>query len=467
MVTRLARERRAPRAGPGRRVQGAGRRWRARRRRRGVAELVKARKLPLLVSVNFDPPRPRRPSAAATSEKERREIEEAERNPAELHKAGVAFALVSGLRARLPGRRAQGDRARPARGGGPARDHARAGGSAGRGRPAGQPGGGQDRERRGVVGRAAGQGHEGRRWCSSTARSTSRTEQPDAKPRTRRHADEPRRRRRRTVTRLVRPSRPARRAAQPPPPPHAAARRRSLAICGGTILTVGPQGTIANGTVLIRDGKIAAVGTDVRGSRGRARDRRRRPLRDARHHRRPLPHRHRGRASTSARTSVTAEVRIADVLDQRRRQHLPAARGRRHRRQRAARLLQRDRRPERGHQDALGQAGRSELVFAGAPRGIKFALGENPKRSNFRVPGSSAATRARAWASRSCSATRSARRAGLQARVGRVRAEAQGGAAPASAPVAPAPRPAAGDAARHPRRQGATCTRTATAPTRS
>jgi len=28
-----------------------------------------------------------------------------------------------------------------------------------------------------------------------------------------------------------------------------------------------------------------------------------------------------------------------------------------------------------------------KLLFEGAPRGIKFALGENPKRSNFRVPG--------------------------------------------------------------------------------
>jgi imidazolonepropionase-like amidohydrolase len=31
--------------------------------------------------------------------------------------------------------------------------------------------------------------------------------------------------------------------------------------------------------------------------------------------------------------------------------------------------------------------GPEELLFEGAPRGIKFALGENPKRSNFRVPG--------------------------------------------------------------------------------
>jgi imidazolonepropionase-like amidohydrolase len=59
-----------------------------------VAEIVKARKLPLLVSVNFDPARA--PAfAAPDDDKERQEIADAERNPAELHKAGVSFALVS------------------------------------------------------------------------------------------------------------------------------------------------------------------------------------------------------------------------------------------------------------------------------------------------------------------------------------------------------------------------------------
>jgi imidazolonepropionase-like amidohydrolase len=65
-----------------------------------VADLVKARKLPLLVSVNFDPPG----SAPAgfggfggTDEDEQRsEIEDAKKNPAALEKAGVRFALVSG-----------------------------------------------------------------------------------------------------------------------------------------------------------------------------------------------------------------------------------------------------------------------------------------------------------------------------------------------------------------------------------
>jgi imidazolonepropionase-like amidohydrolase len=61
-----------------------------------VASLVKARKLPLLVTVNFDPPKAARNFGGEDEEKEKREIEEAEKNPAELAKAGVSFALVSG-----------------------------------------------------------------------------------------------------------------------------------------------------------------------------------------------------------------------------------------------------------------------------------------------------------------------------------------------------------------------------------
>jgi imidazolonepropionase-like amidohydrolase len=60
-----------------------------------VAELVKTRKLPLLVGVNFDPPRAPTLFGTPDDEKERQDIEEAERNPAELHKAGASFALVS------------------------------------------------------------------------------------------------------------------------------------------------------------------------------------------------------------------------------------------------------------------------------------------------------------------------------------------------------------------------------------
>ena len=60
-----------------------------------VAAIVKARKLPLLVSVNFDPARAAPTFGTPDDDKERQEIADAERNPAELHKAGVSFALVS------------------------------------------------------------------------------------------------------------------------------------------------------------------------------------------------------------------------------------------------------------------------------------------------------------------------------------------------------------------------------------
>ena len=38
---------------------------------------------------------------------------------------------------------------------------------------------------------------------------------------------------------------------------------RELLIENGRVLTMGPQGTLENGQVLIRDGKIAAVGTGL------------------------------------------------------------------------------------------------------------------------------------------------------------------------------------------------------------
>jgi imidazolonepropionase-like amidohydrolase len=60
-----------------------------------VTNLVKQRKLPLLVTVNFDPPRPVL-GGGGDEERERRDIDEAARNPAALHKAGVPFAFGSG-----------------------------------------------------------------------------------------------------------------------------------------------------------------------------------------------------------------------------------------------------------------------------------------------------------------------------------------------------------------------------------
>ncbi len=60
-----------------------------------VAGLLKRRQIPVFVSVNFNPPRAA-PGAGGDEERQKRDIDEASRNPAALHKAGVSFALVSG-----------------------------------------------------------------------------------------------------------------------------------------------------------------------------------------------------------------------------------------------------------------------------------------------------------------------------------------------------------------------------------
>ena len=159
----------------------------------------------------------------------------------------------------------------------------------------------------------------------------------------------------------------------------------TIAIVGGTVLTVGPQATIEKGTVLIRDGKIAAVGRNVVVPK------------DARvvdaAGKFVMPgiidcHSHTAIEGgiNEGSASVTAEVRIADALDHKSidlyRQLAGGVT--------SANVLH-------GSANAIGGQnaviklrwgnGPAELVFKDAPRGIKFALGENPKRSNFRRPG--------------------------------------------------------------------------------
>jgi imidazolonepropionase-like amidohydrolase len=61
------------------------------------AALLKERKAALLVSVNFDPPRTGGFFGGSDDDKDRADIENAEKNPGVLDKAGVKFALVSGF----------------------------------------------------------------------------------------------------------------------------------------------------------------------------------------------------------------------------------------------------------------------------------------------------------------------------------------------------------------------------------
>jgi imidazolonepropionase-like amidohydrolase len=160
---------------------------------------------------------------------------------------------------------------------------------------------------------------------------------------------------------------------------------KPVAIVGGTILTVGPQGTIEKGTVVIRDGRIVAVGRDVAPPAGAA-------VIDAAG-RYVMPgiidaHSHTAieEGVNECSDAITAEVRVADVIDHRdvniQRELAGGVT--------TVNVLH-------GSCNAIGGQnavlklrwgkGPGELVFKEAPRGIKFALGENPKRSNFRVPG--------------------------------------------------------------------------------
>ena len=61
------------------------------------AALLKERKPALLVSVNFDPPKVGGFFGGSDDDKDRADIENAEKNPGVLHKEGIRFALVSGF----------------------------------------------------------------------------------------------------------------------------------------------------------------------------------------------------------------------------------------------------------------------------------------------------------------------------------------------------------------------------------
>ena len=151
-----------------------------------------------------------------------------------------------------------------------------------------------------------------------------------------------------------------------------------VAIRNATIITA-TRGTIANGTMLVRDGKIAAVGTNVPIPAGRRRLRRHRQVRLARHHRRALAHRQRRHQRRQ---------RVGQLDDRHgrrarpdRHQHLSRPRRRHdHRRTSCTAAPTRSAARPSSSSCAGARPGASDLVFQGALPGIKFALGENVTR---------------------------------------------------------------------------------------
>ncbi len=163
------------------------------------------------------------------------------------------------------------------------------------------------------------------------------------------------------------------------------AQPRAVIVRGATIWTEGPEGILEDADLLVVDGKVAAVGKGLKAPAG--------AVEIDGHGRHVTPgiidaHSHTaidGQVNEFTHT-VSAEVRIRDVLDP-----LDVAIYR----ELAggttvANVLH-------GSANAIGGqttivkwrwgGGPDDLIFQGAPEGIKFALGENPKQSNFQAPG--------------------------------------------------------------------------------
>ena len=152
-----------------------------------------------------------------------------------------------------------------------------------------------------------------------------------------------------------------------------------VAITNATILTI-THGTIEHGTIVIRDGKIAAVGADVAVPAGAQ-------VIDAAG-KYVMPgiideHSHSAAEAINEGTnSVTAEVRLTDVV----RQDMPTLYWQLAGGVTTINVLHGSANTIGGQNAVLklrwGLPAES-LLFEGAPPGIKFALGENVKQSNF------------------------------------------------------------------------------------
>jgi len=342
-----------------------------------AATLLKARKPALLLSVNFDPPSPGGGFFGQVDEgRQRREIDESERDPARLHAAGVPFALASGYAPDfLAGVRKAVERGLP-------REAALRAVTLGAAEALGL----SDRLGSLEVGKIA----DVVAWSAEPLTKPARAKmvwvdgelyEPDEKP-----GDKPG-----APTAEASPAAPSPSpspSAEPTPAPAVAELRlpeikplpRTFAITGATILTVSSQGTIEHGTVVVKDGKIASVGAGpapsgvaiINGEGQYVMP----GIIDA--------HSHIAiEGSVNECTDVvTAQVRVADVVDHRDidiyrnlaggtttvnvlHGSCNAIGG-----QNAVLKLRRGLPPE-------------DLFFKAAPPGIKFALGENPKRANF------------------------------------------------------------------------------------
>ncbi|MDX1387788.1 MAG: amidohydrolase family protein [Acidobacteriota bacterium] len=159
----------------------------------------------------------------------------------------------------------------------------------------------------------------------------------------------------------------------------------ALLIRNATVWTQGPDGILENADVLVRDGKIRKIGNDLSAPDGAV------VIDAAGKHVTPGLidcHSHmaiRGGVNEGT-NNITAEVRISDVVDPEDIDLYRALAGG----LTAAHLLHGSANSV-GGQDAViklrWNATADELLVEDAAPGIKFALGENPKRSNARRPG--------------------------------------------------------------------------------
>jgi len=158
-----------------------------------------------------------------------------------------------------------------------------------------------------------------------------------------------------------------------------------LLVQGATVWTQGADGILQQADLLIRDGKIVRIGTGLKAPGGAT------TIDATGKHVTPGLidcHSHaaiRGGVNEGT-NNVTAEVRIRDVVnpeDINLYRQLAGGLTAAHLLHGSANAI--------GGQDALIKlkwgASREELLLADGAPGIKFALGENPKRSNFRRPG--------------------------------------------------------------------------------